>query len=276
MVATLALGIPHTPWIPERVLSLTRLVDALSPAPPVMVARRVFGESEPNWSWAGKLWTWATETNATHLLQLQDDVVVGPEFWQALSAMVEAVPDQVIGLETVHPFAESLYRSGGTWLTTRDGLIGVGYVFPVGLLREFLRWRAETLRPNAVQQANEDQLIGIWTAATRRRVWHPVPTIIDHDTEISSTYGNDAHTHRRPVVTTVRGADWYARWDALPASREGRVPEGVTRGIRRSTWSDVSRAVHIDGTFYRETASLCRRWVKNFTVEDMAYVRGPA
>jgi hypothetical protein len=256
--ATFALSIPHTPWIPERVASFDRLQRLLANRPQYY---REFTEREPNWSWAQKLWTWGLETGASHLVQLQDDVIVDSEFWPNLRAMVEAVPDQIIGLESVHPISRSIYEAGGCWYTTNDGLIGVGYVMPHDALIEFEAWRSNRLRPGAAQAMSEDTLIDVFCMSTGRKVWHPVPTIIDHDTEIASTYGNDKHTNRRPLVTTVRGAGWeqclVGRLDGLPHCNHYKVKENVPNL----------------GRFYVMTPGLCRRWVKGFHMVDLERCR---
>ena len=247
MTATFALGIPHTPWNVERVASLSRLVDALSPSPPALVDRRVFGEREPNWAWSERMWRWALESRATHLLQIQDDVIVGPEFWDHLTAMVRAVPDEIIGLESV-------LAMGSPWYTTTDCLVGVGYVMPTrcarrsadhASLEELLEFRGELrgAEPHeGFKRINEDQLIGLYSFVRGTRIWHPCPTIIDHDTDLKSTYGNDAHTHRRPARSTVRG-------DAAPES-----------------WSVPGEVAHA-GMFYRATPALCRQHVRGYSFE---------
>jgi hypothetical protein len=238
MTPSFALGIPHTPWVPERVETLARLHTQLgldTPDAPHPAVFRLFADKEPNWSWAERLWNWALGVDATHLLQLQDDVIVGAEFWPQLTAMVHAVPDQIIGLESVLDI-------GAPWYTTGDGLIGVGYVVPLPVLAHFLTWRRTQLRPGAVQALNEDQLMGIYAFATGQRIFHPRPTIIDHDAEIASTYGNDRHSHRRPARSTVRG-------DAPPASWQ--PPEFIPHRAK----------------FYGATPSICRRWVRGYSFE---------
>lgn len=243
---TFALGIPHAPWKPERVESFARLGKALfGPHVPVetqgadKLRYRVFSDREPNWVWSYKLWSWACETGATHLLQLQDDAIVAPDFWRHLRAMVAAVPDGVIGLESVHPVAAQCV---GPWYTTPDMLIGPGYVVPIPQLRMFLEWRS-ILRKGAIESVSEDTMLGLWTFFTGRRIWHPTPTIIDHDTDLPSTYGNDGHKYRRPEFTWSRGGK------SLPASWKPFNTPSVTR-------------------FYESTPRLARRWIVGATEED--------
>lgn len=193
-----ALAIPHTPWIPARTESLRRLTLALaagSPAPRTCF----FADREPNWSWSQKLWSWGLETDATHLLQIQDDVIPAPNFWKALHAMVEAVPDRVIGLQGAHPKFRTMARDGHNWALSCAWLVGVAYVIPKPILAELVAYRKaedETARVTC-----EDDFIAKFCVSTARPVLHPIPTIIDHDIEIESTYGNGDHMYRRATCT---------------------------------------------------------------------------
>jgi hypothetical protein len=79
-------------------------------------------------------------------------------------------------------------------------MVGVGWIMPRDVVRELLEHRA-SLSTDSVRRTNEDDLIAAFCMATDRQILHPIPTIIDHDTEIESTYGNGNHAFRRPTVT---------------------------------------------------------------------------
>jgi len=212
MGPAIALGLPHTPWIPERVESFDRLRQGLAANSYDRICAnmrtREFTDRESNRIWPTKLWTWACSTGATHLLQLQDDVIPGPNFWPALHAMLEAIPDQIIGLEAAHPLGPEMLRTGRRWYRTRAWLIGVQYAWPLDPalphgLPAFLKWCAAN--PERVASTNEDSLISQWAYEHGFDIWHPVPAIADHDLGVPSTYGNDTHHEfsmfRRPTVT---------------------------------------------------------------------------
>lgn len=208
---TFALAIPHTPWVPARVASLARLCEGLgipydaASAPENGIGRsRIFGEKEPNHVWSESMWTWFDEgpdTQETHALQLQDDVIVAPRFWPKLSALVSAFPESVICLESVHPGAMTLARQHIHAYSTLDQLIGVGWVVPMQLMSAFNRWRRTRLKRGAQALVTEDTLMAMWCVVEGHPIVSPCPTLIDHDITIESTYRNDAHAHRRPVVT---------------------------------------------------------------------------
>lgn len=308
-----ALAIPHTPWKPERVESFHRLVNALGCASLAvgpgfyvderpgarLVVARAFTDRAPPHVWAEQLLHWGlavddpgeSEEPVTHLVQLQDDVIPAPNFWAAAAALVEAYPNELIGLETAHQTAPALAADPEDTVrivTTSDGLIGVGWIMPIALVREFLAWRATQLQPGAVEAITEDTLMGVWCLATGRRVFHPIPTIIDHDVSLESTYGNDAHANRRPLVRWDNAAAFGDAWDARELEapnfwRGGRVrlphyaPDGVTSlGMRTMYNSDPdgpAKAVRHLGRFYDVTPALARTWVKGFDAKRFRAAR---
>jgi hypothetical protein len=255
----IGLAIPHAPWVPGRGESFARLMRELKSvdAPCLLIDHAVFGEKEPNWSWSRKLWSWGMFGKHDYLVQLQDDVLVAPAFWAALSAMLTALPDQVIGLESAHPAMRTLSRDGHRWCTSRAWMVGVGYVIPRAALAELMKFR-ESFDAEA-RRTNEDEFIARWCVATGRSVWHPMPTIIDHDTDVASTYGNDAHTHRRPVVTW---RDYSSRELSEPAfwKPSEDVPM-VTNPHLESCWGCAEEPA--EGTFAKTGLKLGRNCVAN-------------
>jgi hypothetical protein len=149
------------------------------------------------------LWRWGASSESSHLLQIQDDVIVSPNFWPSLRAMIAAQPSRIIGLHANHPLSVVQHRAGRHWY--RDHwLTGPAYVFPTDLLRnKFLPWC--DVNPVLVASTNEDSLVSLWSHRSGYEIWHPVPTITDVDLSIPSTYGNDAHhewsMYRQPSVT---------------------------------------------------------------------------
>lgn len=278
---TFALGIPHAAHRPERVKTLAALLAGLGlaqikqrwigetgaqAAMNGLTTVKVFDRKCPYWEWASEMWHWQLETCASHCLTLQDDVRAMPRFWEALHAMVSAVPDQVLALETVHPAARHYAREHlGRWITSADGLIGVQYVIPRFVMKEFLDWKARELRRDAECYVTEDALIDCFLIDTGRKAWHPIPAIAEHDTDIPSTNaGHDAHPFRNVSVRWSDGVYCTKPMDGSP----GWTVDDLARP---EFWSSESEPQHI-GRFYSRTHSVALQWVKSFTQEKWSRV----
>jgi hypothetical protein len=121
--------------------------------------------------------------------------------------MLGALPEdaQVVGLANVHPMSSEIHRRGQRWFLTPGHVVGWAYAMRHSALVRFLEDRASY--DEGFQTMNEDEQIGEWCRRVQIPVWHPVPTIVDHDTSIPSTYANDRHTHKRPAVTWTSGTE---------------------------------------------------------------------
>lgn len=194
----IALCIPHLPGIPKRDESYERLLaDLVFDAPPDVCT---LTDKEPNHVWAAKMRAWWLSTGADFCLTLQDDTLVSPSFWAELRAMLTHLPrGAALGLSSVHPMQTEIARQCLRWYATRAWLVGWAW----GMWREDLVVYDAWCRgnPERVARTNEDSLVNEWLIESGRSAWHPVPTIADHDTSIASTYANDQHVHRRPLVT---------------------------------------------------------------------------
>ncbi len=238
-----SLAIAHTPWVPARVASMARLqaeVEASDPVSVYMPAGHYHVEDEraPNHVWSEHMWKWAAATTADWCVFLNDDACLAPGFFERLEDIIQTSgkSQTVIGLQVAHPIAVPLAAEGISGFTTSDGMIGVGYAIERRALMGFLEWRAHALKSGAVEFLPEDTLIGLWCAVGNRKVFHPIPTIVDHDTSIESTYGNDSHANRRSLV----------RWDT-------ELPAGVAS----------PRIPHV-GRYYESTPHRAQEWVTTF------------
>ena len=192
----LAVAVPTCmKWDPSRAKSVERVQK-------VFPSATLFAEDgpTPNHVWADKLERWAALQDCTHILQIQDDAIMCPDFETVLGAMLEAVPDQVISLFTIHPVAKYLAKDDKNWLTTTDLMTGVANVRPIEIQREFVAWRDAVLEDGGTRAINEDTLLGLFCASTGRKIWNPIPAVVDHDTTLTSNYGNQKAVHNRASV----------------------------------------------------------------------------
>ncbi len=244
-----SLAVSHTPWVPERVESWRRLREELACQSVFaeLAAYRVFDERAPNHVWSLQMWTWAAERDAEWCVFLQDDAMVSPCFLEELQGICEGNACDVIGLQVASPLAVPLAEAGYPGFTTSDGLVGVGYAIRREALHCFLEWREENLESGAVETISEDSLIGLWAAVTGNRIYHPIPTIVDHDVSLQSTFNNDHHTNRRSRV----------RWDTYTGDN----------------WEDTRSEIPHMGRFYESTHHLAKRFVTGFSQSEFLAMR---
>lgn len=263
---SIALAIPTAAaWVPERAETLKRLRTSLFgtgyETPPEGTkfthgVVREFRERTHFSVWATSMWTWLEETGADWGLSLQDDVLVAPNFWKALEAMLAAVPPEVeiICLESAHPATPLLHSAGEVWYSTAEMLIGVAYVARRETYAAFREWRETRLKPGAwfpgPQCVTEDNLFGQFAMNTGRRVYSPVRTLVDHDVALKSVHGNDDHPNRRPRV----------RWDnaGLPLETY-ELP---------AYWK-VDNPPHLGRGYGDGSIAVAKRWIEGLTDEDV-------
>lgn len=269
--AIIALALPHCPWIPERAQSMLRLTCALGVHahpdgggclndPTGASMFRAFGHKAANDVWSEQVFGWLASSGADICVQVQDDAEVSPDFWAIVRALFEAVPAAgIFGLHVTHPLTPALSEQGIRLFTTADALVGVCWAIRGETMREFVEWRRTQLLdgwrapvpPRGAPSLTEDTMIGLFAMATGRKVYHPVIAPVDHDTSMSSVYGNDEHENRRPRVA----------WHHVDPDTQAAMTEP-------SFWT--GRIPHL-GRFYEATPHLARRWVRGF--DDEAFMR---
>jgi hypothetical protein len=206
------IGIAHSSWAEGRADGLARLLAQLEPQG-VKPHIQVSTEREHANQWALRLWRWAAEQDAPAML-LNDDVSVSPELVIAVDRMTDALPDELISLHCQLPVATSLAEAGVPYLRTY-WLSGPGYVIPRGAAGPMVAY-AETIPKRLKDLYNEDGYGQLWAWSMRRPIFHCLPALVQHDTDIPSTLGYDKHTLR------VATADW--RKYPVPADATVRAP----------------------------------------------------
>lgn len=215
---------------------------------------KVFDQRMPFWEWSEAVWNWAAEsTTATHFLMLQDDAILCDDFLMKLEEILQDRSGDILGLQVAHPLAGKVWAEGSDIFTTTDMLVGVGYCLPISLLRKFIWWRNSALRTGALEAIPEDTLLGLFATLHGHRIFHPLPPLVDHDTSIPSTCGNDEHPHRKCVV---------------PLNAPLRIDENTWSHARTSVWWPLYP--HL-GLKWGGTLDLAKKWVIDFS--DDAYLR---
>jgi hypothetical protein len=195
---TIHVRIAHAQWDARRVAPLHALLsdlghDAIVHSSTVKEHASV---------WATRLWRAAAgDLKATHTAFLNDDVRACRDFVAACEAITSAIPDEVVALHVTAPEASSV----APWLRSY-WLTGPGYIIPRSLIPSLLEF-VESWATFA-RTVNEDNLIMQWAWSRRAPIWHAVPALVRHDTNVPSTLGYDTHKLRQAQVTWAeRNAD---------------------------------------------------------------------
>lgn len=280
MILSFALAIPHAPWIPERAANMARLrndlgKDWLDLNPDSRF--HTFDEKGPWPERSLRRWAWALKTGASHFVQLEDDVVVAPCFWRALSAMVTAWSEDVICLAATHSMAPLVAAQGRrSYLTPR--FVGWGGVWPMTVLKELVAHAAGGALESFFSRPGkpcEDTFLAEFFVGSGKRVVHPVPTIVDH-LHMVSTNGQDfdAHTNTQASVTwrgyaegDLCSPDWWRTPQTyLPPewTREEVALMGVCQWCGKKPAELRSEVTHV---------GICRPCGLRVTVEMMGFRR---
>lgn len=127
---------------------------------------------------------WCRSQDATHALVLQDDAVPVDGFLDHVQEAARRRPDDLISLYvgTGRPWAGSVLeaveearRSHASWLVADGPVWGVGIVWPVSCINDFLSW-SELWR----HRLPYDQRAHAWSQVTGRRCYYTWPSLVNH------------------------------------------------------------------------------------------------
>lgn len=191
-----ALAVSHCPWRADRAATMERVRPTIArPGTPYCEIT----DRAPNHVWSRKMWGWGASQATTHTVYLQDDLRIHDQFWPVVEAMVRAVPNRVISLISNHPLSDRALAEGHAWFRMSETL-GSGYIVPTVLMGAFLEWRDHN-PAHVVADTCEDFLLTRWEAATGRRSWCPIPTVIQTIDDIATTNPKISYPFRRSYIT---------------------------------------------------------------------------
>lgn len=235
------LVISHTPWKLERVQSLARLRLELGEMPEWVCDWHLETTRAPNRIWARLQWDRAVELaafhGASHVVFMQDDLEPAPAFWRRLKVILAGRPADMVSFHNGQPTAaRTCFAKLQPGYTTVDALVGQLYAMPTMMLVDALSW-LDNETTARIANISEDSTLGLFAMTRGHRIFHPVPTIYDHDLEIDSTFNNEEHAYRKPQVTWkeierlqpndqaimyVTNAAFDVSWFAQPVPHAGR------------------------------------------------------
>jgi hypothetical protein len=147
------------------------------------------------------------DPTATHVLVLQDDVVVSPNFVAALGRIAYATDGDPVSFFLARlpaGAASQVYealKNGTRYVRAQPGdkfFPALGILWPVAAIREFFSWLDSGVKlpgyPN--QPCSDDAIFGEWIRRIQRPAWYTVPSLVDHPDEVKSTIGKTAQWGR--------------------------------------------------------------------------------
>lgn len=209
MTPTFSLVVNHAPWCENRrSTAWALLVEAIGCATSTLLHDIDYrgGSGNPKDKpvlFSVNQWNWSAQQKTTHHVFMTDDLELAPGFWAILNAMVQAAPDDVIGLLSNHPKAPDLAREGWHWYRTHSWVVGPCYVLPHAACVDLADW-AERRWPDETWDKlgwADDSELNHWVMTRgRKQALHPIPTPIEHmrgPSTWSHTGHGDEYSHER-------------------------------------------------------------------------------
>ena len=187
-------------WIqghPTRAEQHERLVRELAPLKP----RVSLHASDPPLPWLGYqklMYEYLGTSGSSHVLVLQDDVVVCRNLPRAVGEIAKAKPDDPVILflsylprQLIADVRKEMKWGGGRYVRCRSAKFWpvVAVLWPRSAAEHFMAW-TETARlpgmPGPV--GSDDAVFGEWGRRNQRTAWVTTPSLVEHPDEIESLW----------------------------------------------------------------------------------------
>lgn len=228
--------VPHAKWMVGRTETLARLLGQLGTVSKVFPSER----KEPCWTWTRRLWEWCAQYDE-HVVCLEDDVEVCPDFVRVVSRVIDAAPNEMISLHCAAPAALRLANEGAHWCRSY-WLTGPAHVLPPGLARELLDFW-DSVPWDVAARLNNDNIAIHYAWSKQRPILATIPALARHDESVPSSFGYDSHLHRGPSVP----------WTAYPVPATWGPP---TDAFADNPWCSAAHMTEFRRVL-REGVSLC-------------------
>jgi len=147
---------------------------------------------------AERAWSSYEEEN-THILLLQDDLLLCKNFLEGLYKVVEANPGECICLCGRDQSIRSARNRGIHWSAVRFGSWGQANIMPVSMIKDFLEWCKRYTRPD---YRHDDTILAYYLEYTQRRLWCTAPSLVEH---LGATRSVIGASNKRKVATWFIG-----------------------------------------------------------------------
>jgi len=166
-------------------------------------------------SWGGlKGLIESIDSDPTHVLVIQDDVIVCKEFLQTVEKIVELHPDKTISFFSPYQEIEKAIRRRQSFIQVDVFYYAQAYVMPIDKVKDFYWFSAEHISPKITQ---DDRRLAMYHLYHQDPVWVTAPSLVEHlawdTTTTSSEKGQlpklkqEARTARRFIGLENSGLD---------------------------------------------------------------------
>jgi hypothetical protein len=155
--------------------------------------------SDPPSPWAGYKQALADPPDCTHLLVIQEDVLVCRNFAAAVERIAEAKPDEPVCLflswlpNHIANDARDALKKRERYIRVRPAQFCpvVAVLWPVAAAARFLEWTESGVRlPNSHGLvASDDAVLAEWIKRKKETVWIVMPSLVEHPDTMPSVKG---------------------------------------------------------------------------------------
>lgn len=179
---------------------------------------------------------------ATHHLVMQDDVIACRNYLPAVRYLAGVQPDKIIQLFSMRTtLIDTVRERGNNWWTCTGNVYTQAMIWPVAVLRDFLRWERAHIDPRF---PNDDQRISMYSLFHGLAVWCTTPSLVEHVGFDRSEIGHPA--------TKNRVARWFLG-DIDPCTLDWSIPDAPHHISDPGDWTRQGvRAIRESG-YYRFT-----------------------
>ena len=205
---TISCAVMHTVCRKDRRESLERMIQELGENNIISYWQdfQIFGDMFQKGSWwnAKRCMEWGAALKTSHHLILQDDCKFSEDFVAGLKTLIAVWPNEIICL-FFGP--RKGFKEGGRW-GEAEGPWGQAIIYPQSLLKEFLIWEKNNIKP---EFKHDDSRVALFCASTGRTVKVPFPNVVDHMDEMQSTMNHRGFVPRVSdnfLKESIYSIDW--------------------------------------------------------------------
>lgn len=188
----------------------------------------VWEDDARNGLWWNARRTWSAPCSTSHLLVMQDDILLCKNFTTIVDHLANLYPDSIISLYSNRKAGREAFTSGSRWFRLRDLTFGQALLMPVASVQPWLDWEAEFIDPAC---PHDDARLGMYASHNDIDIHCTVPSLVQHSGAARSTVGHSDPRRRSPYfigrILNPMDFDWTRGWPGRMATRPASIYESM-------------------------------------------------